>query len=109
MQVGLTMETQARLHAAITRRLSPTISFDDAYLALLMNDFDREPDPDGEDGKPLPAALPEFKNRTHHECGFQPHRVVNSRYLSFEREADLQANFSTRDTKLGVHLIGNYL
>ena len=57
-----TIENQARLQAAVTPRLSHTISFDDEYLALLHDDFHSEPDQVGEDRKPLPAALPEFEN-----------------------------------------------
>ena len=65
LHFGLTMVTQARLHAAIMLRLSNTFSFDDVYLALLLEDFDQEPDPVDDRGKLLPAALP-LSSRT--EC-----------------------------------------
>ena len=62
------MESQASLHGAITRRLSRTISFDDAFLALLQDDLERETDPLDEEWNLLPGALPEFENAMHQEC-----------------------------------------
>ena len=76
--VYLTMESQERLNGVITRRLTRTISFDDAYLALLPDDFDRKSDQVGEDRKPLSAVLAEFEPGMHHQCIFQPHRVVDA-------------------------------
>ena len=38
-QYGLTLGTQERVHRAETQRLSPTISFDDVYLALALDDL----------------------------------------------------------------------
>ena len=45
MEYGLTLGSQERLHRAVTRRLSPTISFDDVYLALALDDMERESRP----------------------------------------------------------------
>ena len=45
MQYGLTLGSQERLHRAVTRRLSPPISFDDLYLALALDDMERDSRP----------------------------------------------------------------
>ena len=42
MQYGLTLRSQERLHRAVTQRLSPTFSFDDVYLALALDDLERD-------------------------------------------------------------------
>ena len=42
MQYGLTVGSQERFLRAVTRRLSPTISFDDVYLALALDEVESE-------------------------------------------------------------------
>ena len=85
MQYGLTLGTQERLHRAVTRRLSPTISFDDVFLALALDDIEREPRPAplDEKGKRIPFPLPIFEIGMHHERVFDPKANVDPQYLSF--------------------------
>ena len=69
MQYGLPLGSQERLHRAVTQRLSPTISFDDVYLALALDDMEGEPRTAMRDekGKRIPVPLPTFENGMHHE------------------------------------------
>ena len=85
MQYGLTMGSQERLHQAVTRRLSPTIYFDDVYLALALDDMEREPRPAtlDEKRKRMPVPLPVFENGIHYERPFDPKAKVDTKYLTF--------------------------
>ena len=113
MQYGLTMRSQERLHRAVTQRLSPTISFDDVYLALVLDDMEREPRPGkyDENGKRVPVPLPHFENGMHHERVFDPEAKVNPRYISFAPETELRQNYLQRDVKSGKsgkQFLGNH-
>ena len=94
LQYGLTMGSQDRLHRAVTRRLSPTISFDDVYLALPLDDIEREPRAAkfDEKGKRIPVPLPIFENGMHHERIFDPKAKVDPQYRSFAPETELRQN-----------------
>ena len=56
----LTMSCPVLIHQALTRRLVPTISFIEVYLALLLEVMDREPGPAKflEIGRSIPIVLP---------------------------------------------------
>ena len=92
------------------QRLSPTISFDDVYLTLVLDDMEREPRPAkyDEKGKRIPVPLPHFENGMHHERVFDPEAKVHSRYLSFAPETELRQNYLQRDVKSGKQFLGNH-
>ena len=64
MQYGLTMGSQDRLHRGETRPLSLTISCDDVYLALALDDMesDQRPAMLDEKWKRIPVPLPIFES-----------------------------------------------
>ena len=95
MQYGLTLRSQERLHRAVTQRLSPTLSFDDVYLALVLDDMEREPRPVKYDEKVkrVPVPVPHFENGMHHERVFDPKAKVDPRYLALAPETDLRQNY----------------
>ena len=110
MQYGLTFGSLERLHRAVTRRLSPTISFGDVHLALAIDDMEREPRPATLDEKRMriPLPLPAFENGMNHDQVFDPKAKVDPRYISFARETELRQNYLQRDGKSGKKFLGNH-
>ena len=94
-----------KTHAAISRRLYPTASVENAHLVLLLNDLDRERYHVYEEGKPLPPHLPEFEKGVHYESLFEQPRLADSGYLYFDRKVELLSDFFNRDRKHGVHFL----
>ena len=110
MQYGLTIGSQDRLHRAVTLRLSPTIFFDDVYLALALDDLEREPCPAtlDENGKRISVPLPTFENGMHHDRLFDPKAKVDPQYHSFAAETELRQNYLQRDVNSDKQFLGNH-
>ena len=110
MQYGLRMGSQDRLHRALTRRLSPTISYDDVYLAVALDDMGHEPRPRTieETGKRIPRPFPDFENGTHHDLVFEKKVKVYCKYLSFAPATEFRQNYLQRDVKASKQFLGNH-
>ena len=92
MKYGLPMGSHDRLPQAVTRRLSPTISDDDVYLALALDERDYEPRPRTRDetGKRIPRPSPDLENGMHHDLEFDKKVNLNPKYHSLAPEKELR-------------------
>ena len=83
-QYGPTMSSQHLFHHAVTRRLSPTISFNDVYFALLLDEMDRDTPPAkfDETGQSVPTVHPEFCNGMHHDRISDAVAELDTKYIS---------------------------
>ena len=110
MHYGLTIGSQDRLHREVTRRLSPTICYDEVHFAVALDDMDHESGlrTIDERGKRIPRHNPEFENGMHHDLMFDEKEKMNPKYLSFAPETELRQNYLQRDEKAGKQFLGNH-
>ena len=69
MQYGLMMANHELIHRDLTRRLSTTLSFEDIYLALAIEDEDHDfrPAKIDDTGRSIAVPLPAFLAAMHQE------------------------------------------
>ena len=111
MQFGFMIGRQDRLQLALTRGLSPTMTFDDVYLPLPLDDMENEPRPGTieENWNSIPLLIPQFENGMDHDRVFDGKAKENHPYLSFALEMQLRQNYLQCDVKVGKQHLGSHI
>ena len=109
LQYGLTMGRQHRLQRALTRRLSPSISFDYVYLGLAQEEMDCECRSTTSDqkGECITLTFPEIEIGMHPEGVFDLKVKVDPQYIFFAPETFLREKYLQWNLKAWKHFIGN--